>query len=895
MKKLGNLKSQMADLEGRLKTAEQEAAAATLRASAAEAALATSAAQSSTAIQQLDHELKIEIADLRHELEAARTAEAAATKDANALRVSLAEAQKEAAQLASVQAQLAEMTAANASWQERCGHAEQAAASAASEASILRSSHANTAEDLTAVRAHLTTLQTQLIETTAAKSSWEERCVKLEASACAEISELQQSYTAVTDDLQTARAHVDSLQTQIAESSAEKAMWEERCMKAEQAATAIATQTNELSASQAQASEELNAARSQLAQVQAQLAEAIAAKTVLEARCTEAEQATAALGAEIDTLHIKSADDLAAARAQIATLETQLAASTETVNILEERCARAEKAAIAAAAEADAMHAAHATATQNYNAARNQLACLQAQVHEATASKALLEARCAKAEEAVAGAAAAVAEELCAANEQVAALEAQVQKVRASAASWEERCTRAEEAAVAAAAESDAMRAARATAVSDLHEMRARLENVQRQAEDFQRRFLAERLERRRLHEELQTLRGNIRVVCRAKPSLKPAVRTALSFPMNASIRVTASERRVSDFEFSSVLEPTASQEDVFEEVWPALRSCMDGHNVCIFAYGQTGSGKTHTLMGTGDNVGIAPRAVRALFDLARHEHEGPEADAAPTSSRKFAVSMLELYLDGVRDLLGDDQHKQLDVLALGPLTQEHIAAGLDRVPGRTWRPVDSPEAALVALDRGSSARAIASTPMNTRSSRSHVVLTLRVEDPSASSGPCSMLHLVDLAGSERVAKSEAEGQQLKEAQAINKSLAALGDVVSALQARSPHVPYRNSKLTCLLQDSLGGTSKVLLMCCVAPETESVNETLSTLLFAQRAAAVELGASSPTPNSSGGGSGPAAHRSSSPRRLSRGLSLKTPSPVVMKPTCATNGGGRTRN
>ena len=300
--------------------------------------------------------------------------------------------------------------------------------------------------------------------------------------------------------------------------------------------------------------------------------------------------------------------------------------------------------------------------------------------------------------------------------------------------------------------------------------------------------------------------------------------------------------------------------------------------------------------MGTDDNVGIAPRAVRALFDLARQEHEDPSAETTPTgTSRKFAVSMLELYLDGVRDLLGDDQHKQLDVLGLGPLTQEHIAAGLDRVPGRTWRPVDSSEAALAALDRGSAARVIASTPMNTRSSRSHVVLTLRIEDRADTSGPCSMLHLVDLAGSERVAKSEAEGQQLKEAQAINKSLSALGDVVSALQERSPHVPYRNSKLTCLLQDSLGGTSKVLLMCCVAPEVESVNETLSTLVFAQRAAAVELGASAPSPNTvAGGGSTAAAQRNHSPRRLSRGLSLKTPSPGVTKPTCATKAGGKIR-
>lgn len=436
-----------------------------------------------------------------------------------------------------------------------------------------------------------------------------------------------------------------------------------------------------------------------------------------------------------------------------------------------------------------------------------------------------------------------------------------LEEMTKNALEWEQRCIQAEELAATSTQEAESMKTARSSITHDLNSVRAQLADVQRQAEDFQCRFLAERLERRRLHEEIQTLRGNIRVVCRVRPCLsidsnenglgdtnnskkKPL---AVSFPMEAAIRVAASERRVSEFEFSSVLEPHCSQQEVFEEVWPALRSCLDGHNTCIFAYGPTGSGKTHTVLGSEDDPGIAPRALRALFNVACKEESSSSSNN--NNKRKFSVSMLEIYMDSVRDLLvttgASTFSNSLEVLGLGPLTAEHVAAGVERVPGRTWLPVFSADDALAALVQGCAARTIACTALNAASSRSHVIFTLKLQFESNSScnSSCSMLHLVDLAGSERVSRSEAEGLQLKEAQAINKSLSALGDVVAALQSGSPHVPYRNSKLTCLLQDSLGTSSKVLLTCCVAPELISAGETLSTLNFAQRAGLVELGPS----------------------------------------------------
>jgi kinesin family protein C2/C3 len=430
-------------------------------------------------------------------------------------------------------------------------------------------------------------------------------------------------------------------------------------------------------------------------------------------------------------------------------------------------------------------------------------------------------------------------------QEEIESLTLEAESAKILAEEWEQRCFEAEEIAATATAEADVIKTARSTITHDLNAVRAQLADVQRQAEDFQRRFLSERAERRRLHEELQTLRGNIRVVCRVRPCEIKNKPLAVSFPMEAAIRVAASERRISEYEFSSVLEPQSTQQDVFEEVWTALRSCLDGHNVCILAYGQTGSGKTHTIIGNEENPGIAPRALRALFDVARKE------DATNNNKRKFSVSMLEIYLDSVNELLvlpttatnttSNESTAALEVLGLGPLTPDHVAAGVERVPGRNWLPVSCADDALAALAQGCAARTTASTTLNASSSRSHVILTLKLQDESTNSS--SMLSLVDLAGSERVARSEAQGLQLREAQAINKSLSALGDVMAALQAGSPHVPYRNSKLTCLLQDSLGGSSKVLLACCVAPEFDSAGETFSTLNFAQRAALVELGPS----------------------------------------------------
>ncbi|EFN52668.1 hypothetical protein CHLNCDRAFT_26558, partial [Chlorella variabilis] len=246
-------------------------------------------------------------------------------------------------------------------------------------------------------------------------------------------------------------------------------------------------------------------------------------------------------------------------------------------------------------------------------------------------------------------------------------------------------------------------------------------------------------------------------------------------------------------------------------------RSCADGFNVCLLAYGQTGSGKTHSMMGPAEAPGLSVRAVQALFWITA-------ADTADGQHRTLSVSMLEVYNEALRDLLatGQEAAKPLEVCVC-------------RVPGLTWRPVSSVDHVLHVLAEGSKNRATAATSLNAHSSRSHALLSVRL---TGADGRSSVLHLVDLAGSERISKSEVAGQQLKEAQAINKSLSALGDVIQSLQSKSGHVPYRNSKLTQVLQDSLCGSSKVLLVCCVSPEADSAQESISSLNFASRAAQV---------------------------------------------------------
>ncbi|KAI4300804.1 hypothetical protein L6164_034138 [Bauhinia variegata] len=346
--------------------------------------------------------------------------------------------------------------------------------------------------------------------------------------------------------------------------------------------------------------------------------------------------------------------------------------------------------------------------------------------------------------------------------------------------------------------------------------------------------------ENRDLYNTVQDLKGNIRVYCRIRPSLNGKSNNVIDFigedgslVISDPLKTQKDGRKV--FQFNRVFGPTASQADVFEETQPLIRSVMDGYNVCIFAYGQTGSGKTHTMSGpsTGSSrdVGINYLALNDLFQISTQRKEILKYD--------IYVQMVEIYNEQVRDLLSEEAATKY------PFPSEIRScneSGLN-LPDATLRPVKSTTDVLSLMKHGEVNRAVSSTALNNRSSRSHSILTVHVYGKDKSGSTIrSCLHLVDLAGSERVDKSEVIGERLREAQYINKSLACLGDVITALAQKNSHIPFRNSKLTLLLQDSLGGHAKTLMFAHVSPEEDSFGETISTLKFAQRASTVELGA-----------------------------------------------------
>ncbi|CAI5646383.1 unnamed protein product [Oreochromis niloticus] len=356
--------------------------------------------------------------------------------------------------------------------------------------------------------------------------------------------------------------------------------------------------------------------------------------------------------------------------------------------------------------------------------------------------------------------------------------------------------------------------------------------------QELLRKYKREMNLRKKCHNELVRLKGNIRVFCRVRPVSQEEqdsadAKTMLSFDSDDdAILYLSNKGKVMTFELDKVFPPHATQEEVFQEVQALITSCIDGYNVCIFAYGQTGSGKTYTMEGVADNPGINQRALRLLFSEV--------TEKAPDWDYKITVSMVEIYNETLRDLLGENPSDKLDI-KMNP-----DGSGQLYVPGLTEITVQSPEDINKVFELGHVNRATACTNLNEHSSRSHALLIITVSGFNTATGNRTQgkLNLVDLAGSERIGKSGAEGSRLREAQCINKSLSALGDVINALRSKHSHVPFRNSRLTYLLQDSLSGDSKTLMMVQVSPLPSNMSESVCSLKFAQRVRSVELSSSS---------------------------------------------------
>uniref|UniRef100_A0AAY4CBV6 Kinesin-like protein n=1 Tax=Denticeps clupeoides TaxID=299321 RepID=A0AAY4CBV6_9TELE len=280
---------------------------------------------------------------------------------------------------------------------------------------------------------------------------------------------------------------------------------------------------------------------------------------------------------------------------------------------------------------------------------------------------------------------------------------------------------------------------------------------------------------------------------------------------------------------FDRVLPPNTAQEQVYDScARQIVRDVLAGYNGTIFAYGQTSSGKTHTMEGKLHDpqlMGIIPRIAQDIFDHIYSMDENLEFH--------IKVSYFEIYLDKIRDLL--DVSK----------TNLAVHEDKNRVPfvkGCTERFVSSPEEVLDVIDEGKSNRHVAVTNMNEHSSRSHSIFLINIKQENVETEQklSGKLYLVDLAGSEKVSKTGAEGAVLDEAKNINKSLSALGNVISALaEGTKTHVPYRDSKMTRILQDSLGGNCRTTIVICCSPSIFNEAETKSTLMFGQRAKTIK--------------------------------------------------------
>ena len=322
---------------------------------------------------------------------------------------------------------------------------------------------------------------------------------------------------------------------------------------------------------------------------------------------------------------------------------------------------------------------------------------------------------------------------------------------------------------------------------------------------------------------------ANVNVICRFRP-MNELERTSgneqiCSFTSPTSLTFNSSrEKNVYRFNFDRIFPPSSTQKDIYDfGVKGIIDSVLEGYNGTVLAYGQTSSGKTYTMQGemeSENTQGIIPRMISHVF---KHIYKNEGIDFM------IKVSMIEIYQEKIRDLF--------DVSRVNLNIREDSIKGI-YVDGASERYVGCPNDVLALLEMGSANRAQAATNMNEHSSRSHSIFILTINQTNKIEGfsKIGKLYLVDLAGSEKISKTGATGHTLEEAKIINKSLTTLGRVINNLtDGKSTHIPYRESKLTRVLQESLGGNSKTCLIITCSPSIYNESESLSTLRFGERA------------------------------------------------------------
>mmetsp|Transcript_120640 Transcript_120640/g.303298 ORF Transcript_120640/g.303298 Transcript_120640/m.303298 type:complete len:1307 (-) Transcript_120640:181-4101(-) len=380
--------------------------------------------------------------------------------------------------------------------------------------------------------------------------------------------------------------------------------------------------------------------------------------------------------------------------------------------------------------------------------------------------------------------------------------------------------------------EADLQRQRAEEAQEQSRQLQPTIDRLGTQLQTMEVQFAEEQALRKKYHNQIQDMKGAIRVFCRFRPLVSREAGEAISLrrvdAFTAELMRPVPQKDTKSFQFDAVFDGDSTQEDVFADCRDLVQSAVDGYNVTIFAYGQTGAGKTHTMYGNPQQPGLAPRSIQALFDVIRREEQ---------RGKKFKVKtyMIEVYKQDILDLLIDkpppkDRKGGLEV-------KKDLGRGMMYVDGVTEKVIKSPEELMATLTEGEKKRHVTATKMNSASSRSHLLLSIIIECVVKETEQVlfGKITLCDLAGSERPKKSEVSGEGLKEAIEINKSLSALGDVIEALTKGNKSIPYRNHKLTTLMQDSLGGSAKTLMFVNCSPAGSNAEETQMSLKWATRA------------------------------------------------------------